>query len=428
MLRFVGMKIFPLVLLLVLFACRKMDDDIGAQISIYQPVAGHSFENDTLHFTIGLNTRTAGLLKMSLVNENGISILNPLIFEGIDRDTIISGFFLAEGLNYTGQSTLVALWHSNGVQLKKSVRILISHTVSYSDAFLLMSNQSDGLRLLQLMPDGSIRLDRHLPGVRAAEAVWSTPAQTMALLSHDRKSIIGMMYPFQNVTFTLFATANPFSVSFVRSEGSQFWIGEHSGNVRAIRAVDGSTLLTINGNPDSVPYTLSHCGQFTAVAYQSGGNKHSVKIFYRATGALHSVWPLNGRVVDALWKSEHQLNIAERTGGVIKLNEISVYPPTIRLLHEFDAAVQDSVFFMPDDTYLLSSGTSIYRFKPDGRLLWQTPLPGKPLYFALKPDGFWLHYSQHLIEFNMAGLQGRVVPLPGLTHKAIFAPIKSSNE
>ena len=420
--------LFPFLMLIAL-SCGKAEDVPENQIDITQPPNGFLISGDTLAFVIGLRSASVGLLKVSLVNENGVSIISPVVFNGIAGDTTISGCFILDNLNYIGSASLVALLAAGGNQTKKSVRVLLSSGTAYSDAFVLYRPSPSDFRLIHLLASGTIRLDIQNSAFYARDAIWSTPAQTLVILTPDRRSVIGLKHPFIAAEYTLQALSSPHEIAWISADGSRFWLAEKSGNLRAVRAIDGQTIITINGNPDSLPYAISHNNQYSSVAYLSGANKHTVKVFYRQTGKLHSVWPLTGRVVDAAWKNEHQLNIAIRKSSGIDLYEVSTDPPSLKFLRGLNVSKNDSVFFVPDEAFLLRSGNTISKYSLSGQILWQKGLSGFPGFIALKSNVYWVRINNKLLEINTNGQSGQVLDLPenlfsDSSVKAVFAPIK----
>ncbi len=422
--------LFPFLMLIAL-SCGKAEDIPEIQIDIRQPTNGFLVSGDTLAFVIGLRSTSAGLLKVSLVNEDGVSIISPVVFNGIAGDTSISGYFIIDNLDYSGSASLVALCAVGGFQTKKSIRVLLSSGTAYSDAFLLYRSFPSDFRLIHLLASGTVRLDIQNSAFKAQDAIWSTPAQTLAFLTPDRRSVIGSKHPFIAAEYTLQALSNPHEIAWISADGSRFWLAEKSGNLRAVRAIDGQTLFTINGSPDSLPYAISHNNQYSSVAYLSGANKHTVKVFYRQTGKFHSVWPLTGRVVDAAWKNEHQLNIAIRKSSGIDLYEVSTDPPSLKYLRGMTALENDSLCFVSGEAVLLRTGFSVIKFKLSGQMLWQKQFTGTPGIIALKPNFYWVRINSYLLEINAAGQSGQIVVLPenpfsGYYFSAIFAPVKNN--
>lgn len=420
--------LFPFLMLIAL-SCGKAEDVPEIQIDIRQPANGFLVSGDTLAFVIGLRSASAGLLKVSLVNEDGVSIISPVVFNGIAADTSISGYFIIDNLDYSGSASLVALWAAGGYQIKKSVRVLLNSVSAYSDAFILYRSYPSDFKLIHLLASGTVRLDIQNSAFKAQGAIWSTPAQTLALLTPDRGSVIGFKHPFIAAEYTLQALSSPYEIAWISTDGNRFWLGEKSGMVKAVRANDGQTLITINGSPDSLPYAISHNNQYSSVAYLSGANKHTVKVFYRQTGNLHSVWPLTGRVVDAAWKNEHQLNIAIRKSSGIDLYEVSTDPPSMKFLRGLTALENDSLCFVSGEAILLRTGFFVIKFKLSGQMLWRIEFNGIPSFIALKSNVYWVRVNGTLIEINAEGQYGKVVVLPenlfsDLSVKAIFAPIK----
>jgi hypothetical protein len=426
----VQLKYFFPVLLLFVVSCSKTEDVPKIQIDIRQPANGFLISGDTLAFVIGLRSASVGLLKVSFVNEDGVSILNPKIFNGISGDTSIIGYFLIDNLDYAGSASLVAMWLADGLQTKKSVRGLLSSATTFSDAFVLYKPFPSDFRLIHLLVSGIVRLDIQNSAIYAQDAIWSAPAQTLALLTPDRRSVIGLKHPFIAAEYTLQALSSPHEIAWISADGSRFWLAEKSGNLRVVRAIDGQTLITINGSPDSLPYAISHCNQYSSVAFLSGANKHTVKVFYRQTGNLHSVWPLTGRVVDAAWKNEHQLNIAVRKSPDIDLYEVLTDPPSLKFLRGLNVNKNDSMFFVPGEAFLLRAGNMISKYSLSGQMLWQKELSGFPGFLALKSNVYWVQVNNNLLEINANGQSGRVLDLPENLFsedavKVIFAPIKS---
>lgn len=420
--------LFPFLMLIAL-SCGKAEDNPEIEIDIRQPANGFLVSGDTLAFVIGLRSSSVGLLKVSLVNEEGVSIISPVVFNVIAGDTSISGYFILDNINYSGSASLVGLLATGGYQTKKSVRVLLSSATTYSDAFVLYRPFPSDFRLIHLLASGIVRLDIQNSAFYAQDAIWSTPAQTLAILTPDRRSVIGLMHPFFTAEYTLQALSSPHEIVWISADGSRFWLAEKSGNLRAVRAIDGQTLITIIGNPDSLPYAISHNNQYSSVAYLSGANKHTVKVFYRQTGKLHSVWPLTGRVVDAVWKNEHQLIIAAKKSPGIDLYEVLTDPPSLRFLRGLNLSKNDSMFFVSGEAFLLRSGNVISKYNLSGQMIWQKGLSGFPSFIALKSNVYWVQVNNNLLEINANGQSGQVLDLPEnlfLTSsvKAIFAPIK----
>lgn len=424
-------KIFLLVLLLILNACEKQQTFHPVQIAILSPVKGSIIGSDTLRFSVSVSGSGNGLLKMSLLNENGISILSPQVFEANASDTI-RGYFLTEHLDYTGSASLVALWQRNGKQFTKMVRILLASVSSYSDAFILHRSQGGSLRLIQLHTNGSIGSDQQLSVSGAISATWSAPAQTLAILQADGQSVVAIKPPFNQTSYILNATASPHKISLVASDGSRFWIGEMSGNLRAVRATDGSPLFTITAGPDSLPYAVTNCNQWTAVAYRSGANKHAVRVYYRNTGSRHSLWPLGGKVVDMVWRNEKEMITAVRRPMGIEFYEISTDPPAFRLLSSLNLNTSDSLVFVSGDACLVRSGLSITKFSTMGQQVWQLQWPSFPHIVAVKANSVWVRYGQNLIEISQLGQPGQVVVVPenaftGTFFQSVYTPLKQKN-
>ncbi len=423
------LKFFLPVFTLFLLSCGKAEDHPNVQIDIRWPFVGLVVEGDTLNFDIALRTTSAGMMKLSLVNEKGVSIIGPKIFEEFTGDSIISGYFLIDNLDYIGNASLVALWSAGGYQKKKSVRVMLARVKEYSDAFILFRSYPADFRLMHLLANGNVSVDVQNGTFHAIDAVWSAPSQTLLLLHPDRRSVIALNYPYSNIQYTLYALSSPNEFVWVRADGNRFWLGERGGIVRAVRAADGHPLITINGSPDSLPYAINHSSQFSAVSYLSGANKHTIKIYYRNTGSLHSVWPLTGRVVDAAWKNENQINIAVRKASGIELYEVSVDPPMLKYLDSFSANQNDSLLFVPGEAFLVRSGLSITKYRLGGQMLWQKEFPGFPRYIALKSNDYWVRYLGIFQEISADGQHGQVVVLPenpfsGYYYSAIFAPVR----
>lgn len=424
-------KFFFFVLLLILSACEKQETHQPVQVAIQSPVPGSVIDSDTLRFSVSVIDSGDGLLKMSLINENGISILPPKVFKLNTSDTI-RDFFLTEHLNYTGSATLVTLWLRNGKQHTKAVRVMLVSVSSYSDAFILHRSQPGSFRLTQLLADGSIPIDQKFNGIGIVSAVWSAPAQTLALLQADGQSVLAAKTPFDELSYTLNSSASPHKISLVASDGNRFWIGEQSGNLRAVRASDGSLLLSISGNPDSLPYAATNCNQWTAVAYRSGANKHAVRIFYRNTGARHSLWPLGGKVVDMVWRNEKEMITAIRRPNGIELFEISTDPPAFRLLGSLNLHSNDTLVFVPGIAMLVRSGQLITKYSTQGQQLWQLQWSSSPHIIAVKPNSVWIRNSQNLTEISLSGQLGQVVVVPedassGTFFQPVYTPLKQKN-
>lgn len=413
----------------VVAACTKQEPIPEVLLEFGLPVSGQLIQDDTLFFTVHLRTNVPGLVKMSLVNENGVSILNPKVFDGVISDTTIRGYFLVDKLEYYGNASLVALWLGGGVQAKKTARVLLASGMVYHDAFILFRSQPSGFRLIHLMDNGSIRAEVQNLAFDAVDAVWSAPAQTLAMLHPNRRSVIAIKYPFSSAEYTLHALITPHEFIWLSADGNRFWLGEKGGNVRAVRASDGHSLVTFSCGHNCLPYAISHSSQYSSVSYLLGANKHFIRLFYRQTGVLHSEWPMTGRVVDAAWKNEQVLNVAVRNTSGIALYEVWTDPPSLKFLRNLTAHANDSLFFVPGEAYLLRSGFSITQYNLSGQMNWHKVLPSIPRYFAISPNTYWVRYDSYFLQISREGHYSRILVLPenpftGECFSAIFAPVK----
>jgi hypothetical protein len=416
------------MLLTALLSCSKPEADLSDYLDFQAPEPGAIINDDSIHYSVEVKTSGQGLLKMSLVNDKGVSIVAPQVVE-VNTSATVKGFFLAENLVYDGTASLVALWLREGFQMKKSVSVRLASGSSFSDAFVLLSSHGGNLHLTHLMATGLVRSHVQLNGLAMSGAVWSDKAQTLAITQPDGRTAVAIKPPFTSIDFTIHATTSPHQIAFVAADGNCFLVGETGGNLRAVRATDGGTVLAIPGQPDSLPYAVVNSNQRMAVAFRSGANRHTVRLYYPTSGALHSLWPLPGKVVDFKWQNDVNLMVAVRRPSGIEIYEIDTNQPTIRLIQRMNDSSGDTLFFIPGNAFVVRSGTSLYCRNYQNQLLWHNQWPSGPHVVAVKPSTIWVRMSRNLYEINQSGQIVRQVSMPannfpGTFYEPVYAPWK----
>lgn len=417
-----------LIFFVLATACRRAHVEDFPLIDILEPAPGVQIQNDTLYYSLNVTPSSYGMLKISLVNADGVSLVSPQVFQLADS-ALVQGYFLLEGLDYAGSATFVVLWDRSGRQVKKSVRILLTAKPAPAEAFLLFNSGTAGMRMMHLLADGRVIAESEFAALACRQASWSESAQTAAILQPDGRKLLAIKWPFSEISYTLQASQLPHEIAFTVADGARFWIAEKSGQIKAVRASDGHMLISITGNPDSLPYALANNNQFTAVAFRSGGNKHTVRVFYRQTGALHSIWPMGGKMVDFRWKGNDKLLAAIRKPEAIEVYELSADPPSMRLLRNVPSVTSDTLIFWYDGYFLKRSGFSLLKYSPGGTVEWSINMPGFPDVVAVLPDAVWVRVQSNLIRISRSGQWSAVLVLPenaftGLFYSTIYAPVR----
>ncbi|PKP54187.1 MAG: hypothetical protein CVT92_00065 [Bacteroidetes bacterium HGW-Bacteroidetes-1] len=350
---------------MMLISCSKSADKQIPEIEFLYPKDGATITSDSIYFEVQIrDDKKLERIRLSLLNEEGVSVVNPLFIHAMAIDTIIRHAFYPDNSLNNSILTLHVQVEDGINQKNKYLKFNYFPPTDFITEVLLLEHLNDNSAIwkLDLMSDKihrKVYLQREVLAIRAI-----TTTDKMYLMTAKPSEIIALdLNDFgQAWTYPSLYPEKIFTALAVRD--NNVIISDRAGLIRVLQGMTGNVVVSTPTQPDTITHFLCQSENYIIAGQETvSEGKYFIGMYYNASGLMYRRDFLDGPLIGYA-ELEHQnasILVVEKENGFL-IKRFDFLSQLYQAVFTSEAFQPTTIEFIGNDILLLASKNKIYRY------------------------------------------------------------------